>query len=208
MYCPMCACDFAEWTGKCPIDGTLLIERVPINERPVSKTIPYETIIELLNKNGGSYEIEMKTTEVGCERKFSFPWRGYGFAWTKKMQGNLDGITIDLQVEEVGTKKDWSFPYQGYGFAWERRMHGWIGGHEINLSATKVAHEKKLLFPFRGHGFSWSEELKGDCGKLIRADMRTTEVGREKKWFFFYFGFGYSWIKRATLTLSLADQKA
>ncbi len=206
MYCPNCECDFAGWTGKCPVDGTWLVERPPTTESAVRAVVPYETIVDLLSKSGGVREIELQTTEVGRERKMSFPWRGYGFAWARKMRGDIDGLAINLQIDEVGIKKDWGFPYQGYGFAWERQMRGWIGGHEITLSATKVAQEKKLLFPYRGQGYSWTEEFTGDCGKLIRADMRTIEVGRDKKWFFFYFGFGYAWINRATLNLSLTDR--
>ena len=208
MYCSKCACDYADWTGRCPVDGTLLVEQPPRSDKPVCATVPYEMVVDLLGKNGGSCDIELHTTEVGRERKMTFPFRGYGFAWARKMQGSIDGISVDLQIEEVGTRKDCGFPYQGYGFAWERQMQGWIGGHEINLSATRVAHQKRHLFPFRGHGYSWTEELTGDCGKLIQATMTTTDVGRDKKWFLFYFGFGYAWINRGTLCLSLSGQQS
>lgn len=207
MYCPKCECDFVGWEGKCPVDGTLLVELNPIPDKPVHQSVPYEAISNLIRKNGGLYEAELRTKEVGREKKMSFPWRGYGFAWTKKMTGSIDGITIDLHIDEIGKNTDWGFPYQGYGFAWERQMRGWIGGHEIILKATKIAHEKKLLFPFRGRGYSWAEELTGNCGKLIQADMKTIEVGRDKNCGFLYFGFGYAWISRATLKLSLADQQ-
>ncbi|MCD6249950.1 MAG: hypothetical protein J7J98_06450 [candidate division Zixibacteria bacterium] len=205
MYCPKCECDYAGWTGKCPIDGTLLAELNPIPDKPAHPPVPYETITDLIRENNGSCEIELRTTEVGRERKMSFPYRGHGFAWAKKMIGQINGIAVDLHIDGIGKNTDWGFPYQGYGFAWEKQMRGWVSGHKINLSATRVAHEKKFLFPYRGHGYSWAEELTGDCGKLIRADMKTTEIGRDKTWFFFYFGFGYAWIKQATLTLSLAD---
>jgi hypothetical protein len=208
MYCPKCDCDFDGWKGKCPTDGTLLLETSPIPDKQTHAPVPYETIVDLIRENNGSYEIELRTTEVGRERKMSFPYRGHGFAWAKKMIGETNGITVDLHIDEIGKNKDWGFPYQGYGFAWEKEMRGWVGGHEIKLSATKVDSEKKFLFPYRGHGYSWAEELTGDCGKLIRAEMKTTEIGRDKTWFFFYFGFGYAWIKRATLNLSLIDQHA
>ena len=207
MYCPKCKCDFDGWTGKCPIDGALLVTPSPVPDRPTHAAVPYEILVDLIREKNGSYEIELRTTEVGRERKMSFPYRGYGFAWAKKMVGEINGIAVDLHIDEIGKNKDWGFPYQGYGFAWEKQMRGWIGGHEIILSATEVAHEKKLLFPYRGHGYSWAEELAGDCGKLIRANMKTTEVGIDRNWFFFYFGFGYAWISRATLVVSLVDQQ-
>ena len=208
MYCPKCKCEFVGWTGKCPTDGTLLVEVSPPPDKPAHAAVPYETLVDLIREKNGSCEIELRTTEVGRERKMSFPYRGHGFAWAKKMVGEINGIAVDLHIDEIGKNKDWGFPYQGYGFAWEKQMRGWVGGHEINLSATEVAHEKKHLFPDRGHGYSWAGELAGDCGKLIRANMKTIEVGRDRNWFFFYFGFGYAWIGRATLVLSLADRQA
>ena len=208
MYCSKCACEDVGWTGKCPVDGTRLVEHLTARTKTAPAAVPYETIVDLLRKNGGTMEIELRSTDVGRERKFGFPGRGYGFAWARKMHGSIDGVAVDLFAEDVGLKKDWSFPYQGYGFAWERRMHGWIGGHEFDLTATKVAREKKFSFPYRGHGYAWAEEMTGTCGESIKADMRTTEVGRDKSWFLFYFMFGYAWINKATLTLSLVDLPA
>ena len=205
MYCLKCACEYSEWTGKCPLDGTPLVERPPVVDAAAPDAVPYETIVKMLRNNGGSRELELITTAIVRERKMGFPYRGYGFAWARKMEGSIDGIAITLRIDEVGLKKEGGFPYQGYGLAWERRMRGWIGGHEITLAATKVAREKKLLFPYRGHGYAWAEELSGDCGHLIRAEMRTTDVGRDRNWFLFYFGFGYAWINRATLSLTLSD---
>lgn len=207
MYCPKCKCDFVGWTGKCPTDGTPLVEPSPLPDGPTHAAVPYETIVDLIRDNNGSYEIELTTTEVRRERKMSFPYRGYGFAWAKRMCGENNGIAIDLHIDAIGKDKDRGFPYQGYGFAWEKQMRGWVGGHEISLTATKVTREKKHLFPYRGHGYSWSAELTGDCGRLIQAKLKTIEVGRDRNWFLFYFGFGYSWISRATLILSLVDQQ-
>lgn len=203
MYCPTCRCDFVGWEGKCPNDGTWMVPITPVSDRPTHASVPYATLVDLLRENKGSIAIELHTTEVGRERKMSFPYRGYGFAWASKVIGEIDGIAVALHIDEIGKNKGTGFPYQGYGYAWEKRMRGWVGGNEVVLSATKVAHEKKHLFPYRGHGYSWSEELSGSCGELIQADMLTTEVGRHRNWFLFYFGFGYAWIRRATLTLSL-----
>ena len=205
MYCPKCKCDFVGWTGKCPTDGTTLVEPGPPPDRPTHTAVAYDTLVDLIRENKGSCEIELNTTEVGRERKMSLPYRGYGFAWAKRMCGENNGIAVDLHIDEIGRNEDTGFPYQGYGYAWEKRMRGWVGGNEIILSAIRVAHEKKHLFPYRGHGYSWSEELSGDCGELIQANMVTTEVGRDRNWFLFYFGFGYAWIRRATLVLSLVD---
>lgn len=207
MYCPTCDCSFDGWEGKCPTDGTLLLETSPIPDKPTHAAVPYETIIDLIRENNGRYEIDLHTIEVGREKKMSFPFRGYGFAWAKKMVGEINGITIELQIDKIGKNTDWGFPYQGYGFSWEKGMLGWVGGNEIVLTATKVLQEKKHLFPYRGHGYSWAGELAGYCGKLIQADIKTIEVGRDRNWFLFYFGFGYAWISKATLTLSFTDQK-
>ena len=206
MYCSKCECEFVGWTGKCPADGTLLVEPSPVSNGAAHPPVPYETLVDRIRENNGSIEIELHATEVGRERKMSFPFRGYGFAWTKKMTGQINGIAVDLHIDDIGKNTDRGFPYQGYGFAWEQKMRGWVDGHDIALTATKVAHEKKHLFPYRGLGYSWAEELTGVCGNSIRGEMRTTEIGRDKTWTFFcYFGFGYAWIKQATLTLSLAD---
>jgi len=203
MYCPTCACGFAGWTGKCPVDGTLLVPHPTTLKTAIRPAVSYETVVDLIRKNDGVREIELQTSEVGRTKRFGFPGRGYGFAWARRMQGEIDGIAVELQIDEVGTRKEFGFPYQGYGFAWEQRMRGSIGGHEIILTATDVAHEKKFYFPYRGSGYSWARTLAGDCGESIRAEMQTTDVSRDKGWFLFYFMFGYAWINRATLRLSL-----
>ena len=208
MYCSKCGCDFYGRTGKCPVDSTWLVEQPQTSDSAGRAAVSYETIVDLITENEGKLEIDLHTTEVGKGKKLSFPGRGHGFAWARRMQGNIDDILVDLHITEVGIDKTWSFPYQGYGFAWERQMRGHIGGNEIILTATKVAQEKKFSFPYRGHGYSWTEYFTGDCGKLIRADMRTTDVTKEKNWFLFYFMFGYAWINRATLKLSLTDRLA
>jgi hypothetical protein len=205
MYCPKCKCDFAGWTGKCPTDGAKLAEPSPLPDEPTHAAMPYETVVDLIRDNGGSYEIELRTIGVGREKKMSFPYLGYGFAWAKRMCGESNGIAVDLHIYEIGRDRDTGFPYQGYGYGWGKQMRGWVGGHEISLTATKVTREKKHLFPYRGHGYSWAAELSGECGKSIQAKMRAVEVDRDRNWFLFYFGFGYAWIRRATLILSLVD---
>lgn len=207
MYCPNCQCDYVGWEGKCPIDHTYLLETSPVPEKPTHTPIPYDHIVKLVREHGGSYEINLRAIEVGRGKKMSFPYRGYGFAWAKRMVNGTDGVNVDLHIAEIEKSEDWGFPYQGYGFAWEKRMRGWVGGHEVELTATKVTREKKFLFPYRGHGYAWAERMTGKCGELIRVDLNATEIGRDRAWFMFYFGFGYAWISRATLVLSLSDQQ-
>lgn len=203
MYCPACACEYTGWIGKCPVDGTPLIERPPITQRRGRAEMSYKSLVERIRKSGGERQVELQTTEIGRERRLTFPFRGYGFAWAKKMQGELDGISVELAIDEVGIQKDWGFPYQGYGLAWEQKLRGWIGGNEIELAASKITHQKKYLFPYRGHGYAWAEEMTGACGKRIHARLQTTDVSRDKRWFFFYFAFGYAWINHATLSLTV-----
>ena len=117
MYCPKCKCEFIGWERKCPIDGTRLTKINPVFNKQPLQQIPYDTIIDLIRKNNGSYEIELFTTEVDRERKASIPFRGYGFAWAKKMNGSFNDVTVELYIKEIGKDKENGFPYQGYGFA-------------------------------------------------------------------------------------------
>jgi len=122
MYCPKCECDFVGWTGKCPIDGTLLVELSPIPDKPTHAPVPYETIVDLIRENSGSYEIELRTTEVGRDRKMSFPYRGYGFAWAEELAGDCGkSIRADMKTVDVGRDKNWFLFYFGLGYAWVRR---------------------------------------------------------------------------------------
>ncbi len=205
MYCSKCGCDFAGPINKCPVDGVSLIEK-PLSRATVpTRSVPYDSIVDLITEHGGRLEIDLTTTEIGKGKKLGFPWRGYGFAWARRMQGNSGDVSVDMHISEVGIDKIWTFPYQGYGFAWEKQMRGHIGGNEILLTADKVARERKFLFPYRGHGYAWTEQFTGTCGKSIRVEMQTTDVTKERNWFFFYFGLGYAWVNRATLKLSLIN---
>jgi hypothetical protein len=57
--------------------------------------------------------------KVEMERKWLFPYMGYGYAWIQKMSGECGKILrVDLLTTDVGKEKKWQFPYQGYGYAW------------------------------------------------------------------------------------------
>ena len=56
------------------------------------------------------------------EKKWSFPYRGYGRAWTEAFGGECgERLKVDLKITEVSKKRGWSFPYQGHGYAWPRK---------------------------------------------------------------------------------------
>ena len=205
IFCPQCRCEFPAWVRKCPNCKIPLVEKLPPPPEPVEKTISYEALVNLVRKNGGQLVIDVTTTEVGRDKRSSFPYQGYGLAWAKRMQGDYSDISVDLTATDVGMEKKWSFPYQGYGFAWTKRMQGYIGGNEATLTAKKVGMEKKWGIPYQGYGFAWTQEMSGECGDQLRIDFVTTEVGREKKWSFPYLGYGFAWAKKGILTLSLKE---
>lgn len=206
MFCPQCRCEFAGWTDKCPDCHVPLVEELaPIPERS-GKSISYEALVDLVRENGGQLRIDLSTTEVGMERELRFPYRGYKFAWAKRMQGNLDNNLVDLTTTRVGREKEWGFPYQGYGYAWVKRMEGHVGGNPITLTASKVGRDKETIFPFRGYGFAWTRELSGECGDRLRANLLITDASRRKGWIFPYFGFGAAWENEGILTLALNEQ--
>lgn len=207
MYCSKCDCEFEGWSGKCPNcknplqEGKLPIPR--INDEPIT----YESLIEIVRKNGGTLDIDLAAIEVEKTRATRFPWLGYGYAWTKRMKGVYEGITVDLNTTVVGKDKKWSFPYQGHGYAWRQELQGRIGGNEATLTAMKVTRKKRWSFPYHGYGYAWTEEMAGECGKDIKIELMTTEVGKIRRWMFPYFGFGYAWVKEGVLSLTLINSR-
>jgi len=205
MFCSECKCEFVGWSDRCPCCSLPLIEKIEPDSRVIGKSVPYETLVDLVVKQGGRMDIEMWTTEVNRQKKLAFPYLGYGYAWVKRMHGSVNGIPIDIQTTEVGMDKTWRFPYQGYGFAWEKKMQGEFGGNQITLTAVKVAREKKWGFPYLGYGYAWTEEFFGECGANLKAVLLPTEISREKGWIFPYFAFGYAWAGKGTLRLSIIE---
>jgi len=205
MFCPKCRCEFEGWTSKCPDCDIPLVETLPPDPGTADEPISYEALVDLVTENGGQLSIDISTTDVGMERKWSFPYFSYKFAWAKRMQGAFNNSLVDLTTTEVGREKKRRFPYLGYGFAWAKRMQGYIGGNEVALTVKKVGREKKWSFPYQGYGFGWTQELSGECGDQLRADLSITDVGRKKGWRFPYQGYGSAWANKGVLTLTLAD---
>ena len=162
-----------------------------------------------LQEAGGALSGELTSTDSGREQKLGFPWRGYGYAWTSRMEGEVSGFPVLLEVTRVGRDRVLAFfPYVGYGFAWAMRMEGTIAGNPVRLSASEVRREKKLGFPWRGYGYAWTQKMAGDCGKRILIELECSEVGRASKWTFPYQGYGFGWMRKAVLTMALVPARS
>jgi hypothetical protein len=205
MFCPECRCEFVGWTGKCPGCKTPLVAKAPSVLCVSHEPIPYEALVDLVRESGGQLMIDLSTTEVERERKWRFPYLGYGRAWAKRMQGAFDDVPVDLVTTEVGRGRKWTFPYIGYGFGWAKSMRGNAGGNEVVLTAKKVGMDKKWGFPYFGHGYAWTQEMSGECGDQLEADLSTTDVRTQRKWGFPYLGYGFAWADKCTLTLTLKE---
>jgi hypothetical protein len=203
MFCPECSCEYVGWTGKCPICKTTLIEAKPEGFDQVSQAIAYDDLLSLIEEKGGQLKIDLSTASIEKERKWTFPYFGFGYAWSTKMVGRLDDLLVELITVEVGKNRSRKFPYNGYGFAWEKRILGTVGGNEIALDTTKVSREKKWRFPYMGYGRAWTEEMAGECGDRLKLHLMTTEVGRSGEWRFPYRAYGFAWIRKAVLTFTL-----
>jgi hypothetical protein len=69
----------------------------------------------------GGNETALTARKVRRERKWSFPYFGYGYAWTEEMQGTCgDQLEIDLVTTEIGKRKIQRFPWRGFGLSWIR----------------------------------------------------------------------------------------
>ncbi len=206
MFCPKCRCEFVGWTDDCPTCGVPLVnERSP---RPITadRTISYDSLLGLLRDCGGRVTVELSTTDVGTEKKWSFPYFGHGLTWAREMQSGLTDIWVCLTATQVGSEKETSFPYLGRGFAWTTRMQGQIAGNEVFLKASKVGREKTWRFPYVGYGYAWTQAMCGECGDRIIVDLLVTDVGRKREWKFPYRGYGFAWANRAALTLTLRTE--
>ena len=204
MYCPECKCTYGDWTA-CPVCQIPLAAEVPPDSEPESEPISYEALVEQVRTAGGQLKVEVFARDVGMRKEWGFPYRGYGFAWVKRMQGDFASHPVDLSTTEIGTKKTWGFPYFGYGCAWAKGMQGRIAGHEVTLAAGKAVTKRRADFPWRGYGFAWTEEWSGRCGERLEARLATTDVGKKKGYRLPYSGFGYGWARKGVLTLTLAD---
>ena len=208
MYCSNCKCEFVDWIRKCPNCKHPLVEDIPSDTGSGDKTISYGELVELVRENNGQLQVELSTTNVGRQKKWSFPYFAYGYAWAKSMQGAYKDIQVELSTSEVGKRRQLRFPYLGYGYAWAKSMGGYIGGNEVSLSANKVTREKKWIFPYFGFGRAWTQKMSGECGDQINLDISITENGSSREWGGFPFlfrGYGFAWEKQGVLTLTLNE---
>lgn len=205
MYCSECNCEFDGWTWKCPVCRTNLIDEAPIEFQGNGKIVSYDALLTLVKKNSGKLEIDLATTAVERKGTWRFPYKSYGFAWVKRIKGEIQGIFIDLCTREIGTSKKWRFPYNGYGCAWEKSMDGHVGGNDITLSATKVKCENKWRFPYFGFGYGWTETFTGHCGNHLDAELISVEVCKKRGQRFPYRGYGYAWTAKSMLILKFNE---
>jgi hypothetical protein len=205
LYCSQCRCEFEGWTTKCPNCRTPLVDKLPTATSISGESLSYDALVELVKANGGRLSIELSAVEVARERKQSFPYRGYGRAWVKRLQGAFSNTLAELTTTEVGRDRTHRFPYQGYGFAWANRLQGTIGGNDVDLKASKVKREMKRRFPFFGHGYAWTEEMSGQCGDRLEVALLTTDVGKHRGQRFPHSGYGYAWMKTSTLTVTMRE---
>jgi hypothetical protein len=205
MFCPNCKCEFVGWTGRCPNCKVTLLDKLPQDYELSDEGLTYEELVDLVKDKDGLLEIVLTTSSVEKERKWRFPYDGYGYAWARKMVGESDGIVVELQTTNVGKDRAYRFPYVAYGFAWMEGSQGQVAGHEVELKATKVAREKKWRFPFFGYGRAWTEEMHGECGDQLYVHLSITDIGKSREYGFPYKGFGFAWEKSGILKLSLKE---
>ena len=203
MYCSQCNCEFPDWIKDCPDCNRPLNFTPAVFESTTNNKLSYDFLMDLLRSNGGEIETELITTETGEKKKWNFPYFGYGFAWTKKLENIEKNITVELATSKVGMLKKSLFPFAGYGFAWAKEMTGFINGNKFTLSATKVEMQKKLAFPYFGFGYAWTMEMEGKCGNKINLKYINTEVEKKRKWEFPYKGYGFAWNKKGILSIKL-----
>jgi hypothetical protein len=67
----------------------------------------------------GGVEFTLSATKVSREKRWRFPYFGYGRAWIQEMSGECaDQLKLDFIATQVDRHKELRFPYLGYGFAW------------------------------------------------------------------------------------------
>jgi hypothetical protein len=206
MYCAVCKCEFEGWTDTCPNCQSPLVEAKP-PEFPASvqAVLPYDDLLDLVKEHDGQLIIELAASGSSRQKKHGFPYSGYGYAWVKSLQGNIDAHRVALHTIEVGKDKKHGFPYFGFGYAWAKKMEGQIAGNTLTLTASKVERHQKRGFPYSGFGHAWTQEMSGQCGEKMKAVLIVTKVARQEERSFPYTGFGLAWENEASLTLSLAE---
>lgn len=206
MYCSSCNCSFVEWVKICPNCKSKLIEEPIQKPGHNNKKIPYEELVGLIRDHNGSITINLSTTDVMMQKKWTFPYFGFGYAWAKNMHGTYSDFSIELSSIEIGKRRQTRFPYLGYGFAWVKSFQGCIEGNEFRLFARDVTYKKTWGFPYFGFGRAWTKNMYGECGNQIKVDLTITEHGRSRKWGDFpilFRGYGFAWEKHGLLTFSI-----
>lgn len=203
MYCNTCMCEYEGWTGRCPQCKNPLRDVSAVEAVPDGQKVDLESFVDLIKSRGGEVNFHLKAYHVVKKRAKRFPWLGYGFAWTKKLQGAADGIIVDLQTSKIGKDKRFGFPYKGFGYAWREEMQGNLAGNQITVQATEVRRKKSWRFPYNGYGYAWTEKMIGRLGEDLSISLVTERVSQNRGWIFPYFGFGYAWADEAILTVSL-----
>jgi len=172
------------------------------------KNVSYDTLVDMIRKNGGSLEIDLSTVDIGKENKHPLPsYAGYGYAWANKMQGSLEqNILTTITASDVKKSKERFFlSYKGYGYAWMNGASGNIGGNSFNLTTTKVGKKNESPFPsYAGYGHAWTQEMTGDLGDILNLSLITTDYKTKNEHPFpSYAGYGHAWMNEAKLIISL-----
>ena len=205
MYCPECSCGFSRWSGRCSVCGTALVEHAPPELAVVPAPVPYDELVAMTTAAGGRLTVPLSATDVAVERKWRFPYSGFGYAWVKRLQGVEGVVSVDLRTTDVGRKRAHRFPYFAFGYAWAREMQGTVGDTEITVTAREVESRRSRRFPWLGRGYAWTSEWFGTCGADLQVSVSTTDVALKRASGFPYRGYGLAWARSAVLTLSAAD---
>ncbi len=204
MYCNTCHCEFAGWRTKCPVCRQELSPKVSDSQQLPGRVISQDKLVELIKTAGGQLTIDVISTDVGKYRKSYFPGFGFGYAWSKSMQGLVNGdIVVDLKTTSVGQDKSWNILCFGFGYAWIQKMGGSIGGLPFELKTIKIGKDRQFNILGFGYGFAWAAEMTGMIGHDIDVHLKVTEVSRHKEFIILKLGYGYAWERKAQLTLSL-----
>jgi hypothetical protein len=67
----------------------------------------------------GGNTTALTASKVRREKKWSFPYFGFGYAWTEEMHGTCGGqLEIDLVTTEISKKNEQRLPWHGLGLSW------------------------------------------------------------------------------------------